>query len=65
MKMSRIESAMRVTLAFYEAFNRHDVAGMMQLMSEDCIFENSEPAPDGVVYSGNDSICEKFSYIKG
>lgn len=28
-RMSRLESAMRLVLAFHEAFNRHDVAGMM------------------------------------
>jgi limonene-1,2-epoxide hydrolase len=56
MKMSRVESGIRVVLAFNEAFNRHDVAGMMQLMSEDCVFENSSPAPNGTVYSGKDAV---------
>lgn len=55
MKMSRLESGIRISLEFYEAFNRHDVAGMMQLMSDDCIFEYSEPAPDGVVYLGKEA----------
>ena len=50
-RMSRLESATRVVLEFNEAFNRHDVPGMMQLISDDCIFENSNPAPDGTVYS--------------
>lgn len=56
MKMSRLESAIRVTLEFYEAVNRHDVAGIMQLLSDDCIFENSEPAPDGAVYTGKEAL---------
>ena len=51
-RMSRIESATRIVLEFNEAFNRHDVAGMMRLMSDDCVFENTDPAPDGTVYSG-------------
>jgi ketosteroid isomerase-like protein len=54
--MSRIESAVRVVLAFNEAFNRHDVAAMMQLMSDDCVFENTDPAPDGTVYSGKEAV---------
>ncbi|MCR4406436.1 MAG: nuclear transport factor 2 family protein [Anaerolineae bacterium] len=58
MKMSRIESAIRVVLEFNKAFNRHDVAGMMQLMSDDCIFENSGPAPDGAVYAGKEAIAQ-------
>lgn len=57
-RMSRIESAMRAVLAFNEAFNRHDVAGMMQLMSDDCVFENTNPAPDGDVYSGKETIAQ-------
>ena len=56
MKMSRIESAIRLTLEFYEAFNRHDATGIMQLLSDDCIFENSEPAPDGAVYTGKEAL---------
>lgn len=57
-RMSRIESAMRVVLAFNEAFNRHDIAGMMQLMSNDCVFEGTNPAPDGTVYSGKEAVTQ-------
>jgi predicted SnoaL-like aldol condensation-catalyzing enzyme len=55
-RMSRIESAIRVVLEFNEAFNRHDVSGMMQLMCDDCIFENTAPAPDGTVFSGKEDV---------
>ena len=55
-RMSKIESATRVVLAFNEAFNRHDVAGMMQLISDECVFENISPAPDGTVYSGKAAL---------
>jgi steroid delta-isomerase-like uncharacterized protein len=54
--MSRFESGIRLVLEFNEAFNRHDVAGMMQRMSDDCIFENTDPAPDGAVYSGKEAV---------
>lgn len=54
--MSKLESAVRLVLEFNDAFNRHDVAGMMQLMSDDCIFENTVPAPDGAVYSGKEAV---------
>ena len=57
-RMSRIEAATRTVLAFHDAFNRHDVAGMMALMSEDCIFENTHPAPDGTVYAGRESVAQ-------
>lgn len=57
-RMSRLESGLRVVLEFNEAFNRHDVAAMMQLMSDDCVFENTSPAPDGAVYRGKDAITQ-------
>jgi len=55
-RMAKIESAIRLVLKFNEAFNRHDVSGMMQLMSEDCVFENTAPAPDGTVYLGKEAV---------
>ncbi len=57
-RMSRIESAVRIVLQFNEAFNHHDVAGMMQLMNNDCVFENTDPAPDGTVYSGKEVVTQ-------
>jgi predicted SnoaL-like aldol condensation-catalyzing enzyme len=57
-RMERVESALRVVIAFNEAFNQHDVAGMMQLMSNDCIFENTSPAPDGTRYSGKEAVTQ-------
>jgi steroid delta-isomerase-like uncharacterized protein len=57
-RMSKIESGIRIVLEFNEAFNRHDVAAMMQLMSDDCIFENTVPAPDGAVYSGKEAVTQ-------
>lgn len=32
---------------FNEVFNRHDVDGIMALMTEDVVFENTSPSPDG------------------
>lgn len=57
-RMSKIETAMRVVMEFNEAFNRHDVPGMMQLMTEDCVFENTDPAPDGTRYSGKEVVTQ-------
>ena len=57
-RMAKVESAMRLVLAFNDAFNQHDVDGMMKLMSEDCVFENTAPAPDGTVYKGKDVVTQ-------
>ena len=55
-RMSKIESSVRAVLEFNAAFNRQDVAGMMRLMSDDGLFENTFPAPDGSVYAGKEAV---------
>jgi ketosteroid isomerase-like protein len=37
---------------FNEAFNRHDVDGVMAMMTADCVFENTQPSPDGERFVG-------------
>lgn len=32
---------------FNQAFNRRDVQGVLDLMTEDCLFEHTYPPPDG------------------
>lgn len=41
---------------FNEAFNRHDVEAMMSMMTEDCLFENTFPAPDGSRFEGQAAV---------
>jgi ketosteroid isomerase-like protein len=41
---------------FNTAFNAHDVDGVMAAMTEDCVFENTGPAPDGERYEGAGSV---------
>lgn len=41
---------------FNEAFNRHDVDAIMVMMTEDCIFENTFPPPDGTLYKGQAAV---------
>ncbi len=55
-RMSKLESSMRIVLEFNEAFNRHDVQGMMKLMSDDCVFENTAPSPDGTRFEGREAV---------
>jgi ketosteroid isomerase-like protein len=42
--------------AFNDALNRHDVDAVMALMTEDCVFENTWPAPDGERYEGQEAV---------
>jgi ketosteroid isomerase-like protein len=41
---------------FNEACNRHDVDAVMAAMTDDCIFENTNPAPDGKRYQGQAEV---------
>ena len=56
--MSKIESALRTVLAFNEALNRQDITSMIELVSEDCVFESIDPAPDGARYVGKEAIAQ-------
>ncbi len=57
-RMAKLESSMRIVLAFNDAFNAHDVPGMMKWMTEDCVFENTDPAPDGTRYAGKEAVTQ-------
>jgi len=41
---------------FNDVFNKHDVDGIMALMTDDVVFENTLPRPDGEHYEGQDSV---------
>jgi ketosteroid isomerase-like protein len=48
---------------FNSAFNHHDVNAVMDSMTEDCVFENTSPAPDGARVEGAVAVrayWEKF-----
>ena len=49
-------SARSVVERFNEAFNGHDVDGVMELMTDDCVFENTRPAPDGTRIVGQTAV---------
>lgn len=41
---------------FNEVFNEHDVDGVMAMMTEDVVFENTSPAPDGERFQGQAAV---------
>ena len=41
---------------FNAAFNRHDVPAMMALMTDDCVFENTYPPPEGERFTGQAAV---------
>jgi ketosteroid isomerase-like protein len=52
----------RATLAaierFNDAFNRHDADGLAEFLTEDTIFEDTSPAPDGRRVDGKSAVVE-------
>ena len=62
--MSANSTTIEVVQSFEEAINRHDLDAAMALMTEDCVFETTLPAPDGTRYVGQAAVraaCAEFS----
>lgn len=54
-----IEETTRTTInSFNEAFNRHDAAAVAALLTEDTVFEDTSPAPDGRRVEGKAAVAE-------
>ncbi len=51
-----VDATLAVIDAFNERFNAHDPDGVMALMTDDCIFENTSPFPDGQQYVGQATV---------
>lgn len=64
-KMSKLKSAIRTGLAYHEAFNRQDLAGMIVLLADDCLFEHASPAPDGTRMEGKEVITQFWTGFFG
>ena len=50
------ESTESVVRAFNDALNAHDVDAVMALMTDDCVFENTSPPPDGERFTGQAAV---------
>jgi len=49
-------ATLRAVERFNEAFNRHDVDAVMAAMTDDCVFENTSPFPDGTRHKGQVAV---------
>src|SRR3984893_19008853 len=53
------EQATRTTVdRFNEVFNRHDADGLAAFLTEDTVFEDTSPAPDGRRIEGKANVVE-------
>ncbi len=58
-KMQSQEQATRAAVtSFNEAFNRHDTDALAPLLTEDTVFEDTSPAPDGRRIEGKAAVVE-------
>ncbi len=55
-EVAQTASTLEVISRFNEAFNRHDVQAVMALMTEDCLFDNTYPPPDGERFEGQEAV---------
>lgn len=50
------QDVLSVVERFGDALNARDIDAVMALMTEDCLFENTSPFPDGEVLRGQESV---------
>ena len=50
-------SALDVVQRFNDAINRHDPAAVAALLTDDTVFENTAPAPDGTRIAGKAAVA--------
>ena len=53
---STVEAAAEVVGRFNEAWSDHDLTAALALISDDCVFESTSPAPDGERHVGRSAI---------
>ncbi|MCC6453425.1 MAG: nuclear transport factor 2 family protein [Caldilineaceae bacterium] len=55
------ETTLAAVQHFNELFNRQDLAGLMALLGDDSVFENTYPPPDGARHVGQAAIGRAFA----
>jgi ketosteroid isomerase-like protein len=50
------QATMAAVARLNDALNRHDVGAVMAAMTDNCVFENTYPPPDGERYEGQDAV---------
>ncbi len=51
-----MNAALQIVEAFGQAWADHDLDAAISMLSEDCVFDATGPAPDGTVHVGRDEI---------
>lgn len=48
---------------FDDAFKKHDATDLAAIVADDCVLENTGPAPDGATYKGHAACVEFWTSI--
>lgn len=59
----RSQATAAIMQRYNDVFQRHDPSELGALVAEDCIIENTVPAPDGARYVGRDACIALWSGI--
>jgi ketosteroid isomerase-like protein len=54
------EDTLALIEKFNQAFNLQDSDAVMALMTEECVFENTNPPPDGTRHAGQEAVRAAF-----
>jgi len=52
------DKARGVIESFHEALNRRDLDALSELITDDCVFDATSPAPDGTRHVGRQAVLE-------
>jgi ketosteroid isomerase-like protein len=61
--MSDTSDAVSVVAAFGAAWGSHDLDTALSMTTDDCLFESTGPAPDGVQHKGRDAVRQAWQAI--
>lgn len=52
-----------IIVAFGTAWSDHDLDAALDLVTSDCVFESTQPGPDGTRYEGRDAVRRAWQPI--
>jgi ketosteroid isomerase-like protein len=55
--------SLEIVDVFLAAWGSHDVEATLALVTDDCVFESTEPAPDGTRYEGRAALRQAWRAI--
>ena len=58
-----LTDSLAVVEAFGAAWADHDLAAALAMLTEDCLFDSTGPAPDGTRHVGRDAVGEAWQAI--